>query len=207
MARRKAEEFAVTLTADYLERAFAAERLPDSVLRAQPGSALTTASGAPPSSVMAMYVLRHTGGRMVGYHASENPDTRAAAGENGHDFALVGGQYIVDLWARDAAGVVSRAVFDLDHKRDSHTIWWLYGDRSKWRRNEEEVRPERGQVYGLYSKALGRKFCYHADSLGGAISKAIGWCHYHSFTLDDFDVSPLGDRPPFDMHDEWVGGK
>jgi hypothetical protein len=86
-------------------------------------------------SDMALYVAQEMGGEVWGYWNIDNPTAQAApdsAGYIGHDFALVGGRFIVDIWARDVEMTATRAVFDLEDPADATEIRRLYGERQAW---------------------------------------------------------------------------
>lgn len=73
-------------------------------------------------------------GEVWGYFADDNPGTAAADGLDGHDFAIIDGRYLVDVWLKFVAGTVSRAVSDLRLETDAPEIRRLYGDRRHWQR-------------------------------------------------------------------------
>ena len=55
----------------------------------------------------------------------------------GHDWTVVDGRWLVDLWIKPYLGL-ERAVFDLQHEGDRDQVEHLYGDRSGWRTADPE---------------------------------------------------------------------
>jgi hypothetical protein len=72
-------------------------------------------------------------GDVWGYASEDNPDTAAATGQDGHDFAVIDDRYIVDVWLCFFAGITSRSVFDLLSRADATRIHALYGPPDHWR--------------------------------------------------------------------------
>lgn len=84
-------------------------------------------------SELATAVVMNFGGRVVGYWNWDNPGATAAPDCDGHDFALLGDRYIVDIWVRDVAHTSERAVFDLADADDRRRAYELYGEPGAWK--------------------------------------------------------------------------
>lgn len=84
----------------------------------------------------ACQVLSHMGrGEIWGYAGDNNQHAKLGmhdVGEGGHDFAVVDGRYLVDVWLKHVDQTVDRSVFDLEDKADAKEVADLYGDKSKW---------------------------------------------------------------------------
>lgn len=80
----------------------------------------------------AKYVLRKLGldREIWGYDWYENESAELGEAEGGHDFAVVDGRFLVDLWAMDYYD--TEGVYDLEDSRDQREVKRLYGDRQKW---------------------------------------------------------------------------
>lgn len=81
------------------------------------------------------FVIKKLGeGCRYGFYVEENPtvtdDEILSVG--GHDFAVIRGRFIVDLWTKHYAEITEKAIFDLWDKRDYDQIRALYGDPSNW---------------------------------------------------------------------------
>lgn len=87
----------------------------------------------------AKYVVETLGeGAVYGFYVTDNPtvtDSEIISAE-GHDFAVLRGRFIVDLWARHMVGITEKSVFDLWDKKDFNVIKAMYGDPSKWGCND-----------------------------------------------------------------------
>lgn len=70
---------------------------------------------------------------IVGFHAEDNPDSEISDIADGHDFAIVGGRFIVDPWIVNTENLSKKAVFDLEDPKDKADIKRFYGDRTKWK--------------------------------------------------------------------------
>ncbi len=112
-----------------LEWVFDYERLPSELL------------GSASCSELALSIVLNFGGCIVGYWNWDNPGAKAAPGYDGHDFALLEGRYIVDIWVRDVEHTSERAVFDLCDYEDRRLAFELYGDPATW--TEVLTAPER----------------------------------------------------------------
>jgi hypothetical protein len=72
--------------------------------------------------------------KVVGFYTCDNPvDHHEISACEGHDFAVVGGRYIVDFWLRDVVGDVGPCVFDMQDATSAESIKHRYGDRTKWK--------------------------------------------------------------------------
>lgn len=94
----------------------------------------------------ARFVVKSLGeGEVYGFSVDENPvaseDIKACFG---HDFAVVQGRYIVDIWTTLYAGIEKQVVYDLRDKRDHAKITEIYGDPKLWGMFSE--------AHGLYLK-------------------------------------------------------
>lgn len=81
-------------------------------------------------------------GEVFGYHIDMNPtvtdDVILACG--GHDFAVVGGRYIIDIWVSLYTGSQTRVVFDLNDPGHFGRIRAIYGDPRCWVHFEKRSR-------------------------------------------------------------------
>lgn len=82
----------------------------------------------------ARYVVSQVGGVVVGYSIDLQNDSEDKIGYwcLGHDFAIVEGNYLIDLWARDVNCCLNRAVFDLQDPVDKALIEELYVSQDRW---------------------------------------------------------------------------
>lgn len=73
-------------------------------------------------------------GQVMGFCTDDNPecDHPAILAAEGHDFAVIGGRYIIDLWLRFHAWVQAPAVFDLDNPAHAGPIREIYGTPAAW---------------------------------------------------------------------------
>lgn len=73
-------------------------------------------------------------GRVYGYDTNSNPWVREEIIRmiGGHDFALVHGRWIVDLWVSVHADLSTQTVFDLMDASDAPAILRFYGDPGTW---------------------------------------------------------------------------
>lgn len=71
-------------------------------------------------------------GEIWGFFDDDNPGTATGKCAGGHDFLVVDGRWIVDLWSKFVACISDRAVFDLDSESDAAEVKRLFGDREKW---------------------------------------------------------------------------
>ena len=95
----------------------------------------------------AQHAVDRFGGEIRGYFWADNPEALLGSVEGGHDFALVGGRYIVDPWAKDTRGDTDRYVFDLLDPADAEEIRRLYGDPAAW----ELVEGHMGEARRVYA--------------------------------------------------------
>lgn len=73
-------------------------------------------------------------GRVHGFWIDDNPEaTELAKYCDGHDFAVVDGQFIVDGWARHVEGITNRVVLDMKDPKDRTIILGIYGNPSTWK--------------------------------------------------------------------------
>lgn len=109
-------------TRESLEAMFAASQLPAEMRR----TTLCTD--------LAVYAARSAGGVVKGYNVWDNPTAEAAPAScnDGHDFALVGGRFVVDIWARDVELTAPRAVYDLHDPADLPEALRLFGPPERW---------------------------------------------------------------------------
>ncbi|MFK4136739.1 hypothetical protein ACI2KR_31400 [Pseudomonas luteola] len=82
----------------------------------------------------AHWVVAHLStGDVYGFLAEDNPvicEHINSAG--GHDFALIGKRYIVDIWISLYSGADDQTVFDLKDPKDRDKVKAIYGDPSRW---------------------------------------------------------------------------
>ena len=71
-------------------------------------------------------------GDVFGFAVWDNPGTEFDGRWDGHDFLLVDGRWIVDLWSKLVAGIAEKVVFDLDSEADAADVRRIFGDRAKW---------------------------------------------------------------------------
>jgi hypothetical protein len=74
---------------------------------------------------------------IYGFWSKDNPSWAGAKLQDGHDFAVVDGRYIVDPWIVETEALSDRAVFDLEDPKDAAEVTRLYGNRLKWELVEE----------------------------------------------------------------------
>lgn len=96
----------------------------------------------------ARYICATFGGVVVGYATQDNPSAVLGVGIDGHDFAIVEGRFLVDLWAVDTEMASTRYVHDLEDVADRAAVERLYGDPDRWVEVERHdaqspVRPDR----------------------------------------------------------------
>ena len=78
-------------------------------------------------------VTKAFGGRVVGCAASKNRSALVGtAHSGGHDFALVENRFIVDYWAFCVAGLILKAVLDLNRQEDRELSRRYYGNEDSW---------------------------------------------------------------------------
>jgi hypothetical protein len=111
--------------ADYdcaaLEARFAFGSLPEAIQR------------TPSPTDLARHVVGQVGGGVIGYWSFENFKAIVGRGDDGHDFALLGGRFIVDLWIRDRfPNLCERAVLDREDLGDRALVEKFYGDPKTW---------------------------------------------------------------------------
>lgn len=89
----------------------------------------------------AIFVIKEMGeGELYGFSSEENPSATHSEiqGSDGHDFALLRGRYIVDLWISHFTGCEEKVVYDLLDKRDHAKIKEIYGDLNAWKRYDND---------------------------------------------------------------------
>ena len=79
----------------------------------------------------ARYVVQKVGGIVVGFGEGTNPTSHKEF-VDGHDFALVEGRYLVDIWGKFFAGTSNNAVIDLENKIELKNKLTLYGEIKTW---------------------------------------------------------------------------
>jgi hypothetical protein len=79
----------------------------------------------------ATHVAVKLGGKLVGYSVDDNPSAKLALGYvSGHDFAIVGGRYLADWWAREYHEKPD--IYDLHDPKQLASVKKLYGDPATW---------------------------------------------------------------------------
>lgn len=58
------------------------------------------------------------------------------------------------------------------------------------------------KTFALICNTFGRKFSFNAKDEQDAISKAKGWCNYHSHSFNDYKVEETTDS--HDLHNEYI---
>lgn len=82
----------------------------------------------------ANYVIEDLGeGYVYGFMVEDNPVTnREVDAAGGHDFAVIRGRYIVDLWISHFTGSEKQVVYDLQSAKDAVKIRAIFGTPDKW---------------------------------------------------------------------------
>lgn len=91
----------------------------------------------------AWYVVdRLNEGDVYGFYTDDNPVVthREILGCGGHDFAVIGNRYIVDIWVSLYNGAEEQVVYDLGNSADADKIRALYGDTRRWERFDPVTR-------------------------------------------------------------------
>jgi hypothetical protein len=119
----------------------------------------------------ANYVVSQLGeGIVCGFYVEDNPvEDIEISSVGGHDFAVIRGRYIVDLWIMHYAGTRDKCVFDMNDKNDKSIIKELYGDPDKWSVYDPKTNKawEAQDVPDLYKVKLGVRRVHNSDlSLG-----------------------------------------
>lgn len=116
----------------------------------------------------AQFVVDTVGGIVVGFDEGRNPSAHKAF-RDGHDFALVAGRFLVDLWAKAYPCVNKDAVIDLADPGQISEHLHKYGDVKTW-----EVVEEPDLAPGSYFIETGvwRKFAL--TDLDPVVRKRIG---------------------------------
>ncbi len=84
----------------------------------------------------AEYVVNTLGyGAVFGFATEDNPTAThdCVIWADGHDFAVISGQYIVDIWISLYTGMEPKVVYDLKDPEDHEKILEIYGDVLKWK--------------------------------------------------------------------------
>jgi hypothetical protein len=77
--------------------------------------------------------------KVVGYQHDKNPTAEIGLWTCGHDFLVIEGRYILDLWYRYITGDGDRAPILLDIHTQPALVKRYYGDINKWKEfNEQE---------------------------------------------------------------------
>jgi hypothetical protein len=72
-------------------------------------------------------------GDVYGFANEDNPVTHSEiSSSDGHDFAVVRGRFIVDLWISHFTGCETQVVYDLKDPKDAAKIKEIYGAPEKW---------------------------------------------------------------------------
>lgn len=74
-------------------------------------------------------------GEVWGYFTQENPLAALAKDCEGHDFALIAGRFLVDVWSFQVSQEIDRPVFDLEDAVEAALVINQYGDRKKWKKS------------------------------------------------------------------------
>ena len=85
-------------------------------------------------TLTAEYIAGQLGGEVWGYQHDQNPSALLGKWEFGHDFALVGGRYIIDWWATEYGSEVGGhpGILDLAQPTDAARARAWYGDPACW---------------------------------------------------------------------------
>lgn len=78
-------------------------------------------------------------GEIWGYFAKENPLASVAKDCEGHEFALIAGRFLVDVWAFQVSQEIDRPVFDLEDAVEAALANDQYGDQKKWEKSLASV--------------------------------------------------------------------
>ena len=99
------------------------------------GAALLPDGGRAASCADCAYYIRslEPNTAIYGFWSRRNASWAGAILQDGHDFAVVDGRYIVDPWIMETERLSDRAVFDLNDPMDQPEVQRLYGDRKSWR--------------------------------------------------------------------------
>lgn len=105
------------------------------------------------------YVVKQVGDAYrYGFFVENNPVTNKEIQDvGGHDFAVVQGRYIVDLWVSLFTGIEDKIVYDMRDKADEKIITEIFGDPNKW---------------SLYDHI--NKISYEADELPAQFKLTLG---------------------------------
>lgn len=82
----------------------------------------------------ARYIVDKVGsGDVYGFFVDDNPVSSVEIeSAGGHDFAVIDGRYIVDIWISHYTGEEEQYVYDLHDHRDKQKIIEIFGDPDKW---------------------------------------------------------------------------
>lgn len=80
-------------------------------------------------------------GKVVGYFHDDNPSAEVGVAEGGHDFALIGDRFIVDVWYIEMEDPSAQAVLDMQDAKEAEEIQRRYGDPENWKEvgGEEKI--------------------------------------------------------------------
>lgn len=70
-------------------------------------------------------------GKIMGFHAEDNPDSEIGQVADGHDFLVVDNRYIIDFWYRDIEDMDDAPVL-LDMNTQKELVSRYYGDVNTW---------------------------------------------------------------------------
>jgi len=71
-------------------------------------------------------------GQVFGFFDFANPGTETGKFNGGHDFLVIDGRFIVDLWLREVPNWTKQIVFDLESADDAASVAKYFGDRKRW---------------------------------------------------------------------------
>jgi hypothetical protein len=71
---------------------------------------------------------------IVGFNGVDNPHCQVVKGwhEDGHDFAILDQQFLVDAWPKLVAGLNMKIAYDLKNPDDCRMVAEIYGDPQTW---------------------------------------------------------------------------
>jgi hypothetical protein len=72
-------------------------------------------------------------GAVYGFMVEDNPVEHAELREgDGHDFAVIRGRFIVDLWISHYTGCETQIVYDMKDPKDADKIKEIFGSPERW---------------------------------------------------------------------------
>jgi len=83
----------------------------------------------------ARYVIKELGrGDVYGFSTDDNPvESEQVEAAGGHDFALIDGRFIVDIWISLYTGAEDQIVFDLLDDNDAKKTSEIFGNTELWK--------------------------------------------------------------------------